>query len=49
MPSAFWIALGVTALVVIAHVALFMIFTRDPKKRGKRQEDQPDKDDRNHG
>ena len=35
MPPAFWIALGVTTLVVLAHVALFMIFMRDPKKREK--------------
>ncbi|WP_396262713.1 hypothetical protein [Haloferula sp. A504] len=39
MPSAFWIALGATALVVLAHVALFTIFIRDPKQRGKRKEE----------
>ncbi len=35
MPSAFWIAVGVTAVVILAHVALFVLFLRDPKKRKK--------------
>ena len=33
MPSAFWIALGITAVVIAAHVALFVFFLRDPKKK----------------
>lgn len=41
MNSALWIALGVTALVILAHVALFVVFLRDPKKRGKKQDEDP--------
>lgn len=38
MPNAFWIALGVTSLLIIAHVALFAIFLRDPKKKKRKGE-----------
>jgi hypothetical protein len=42
MPSAFWIALGVTVLVIAAHVALFVFFLRDPKKKPPPDEDDDD-------